>query len=97
MKTIKWKMVELLCTRIEFMFITLVNCGIILNEMHNFPYDGHPGYQKKGEIVRNYYFWLGVKKYIVEYIARCMECQRVKFEHKNLVGFLLPYPIPKRK
>jgi hypothetical protein len=29
---------------------------MILNEMHNFPYVGHPGYQKIVAIVKSHYF-----------------------------------------
>ena len=47
---------------------------IILHEMHNVPYAGHPGYQKTVATVKSQYFWPGMKREIAEYIARCMEC-----------------------
>jgi hypothetical protein len=47
---------------------------MILKEMNNVPYDGHPRYQKIVAAVKNHYFWLGLKKEIAKYIARCMEC-----------------------
>jgi hypothetical protein len=47
---------------------------MILNEIHNVPYAGHLGYQKTIAVVKSHYFWPGMKKDIVEYIARCMEC-----------------------
>jgi hypothetical protein len=47
---------------------------MILNEMHNVPNVGHPGYQKTVATVKSHYFWPGMKKEIVECIARCMEC-----------------------
>jgi hypothetical protein len=46
---------------------------MILQEMHNVPYAGHPGYQKKVAAVKSHYFWLGMKREIIEYTARCME------------------------
>jgi hypothetical protein len=46
----------------------------ILKEMHNVAYAGHLGYQKIVAAVKSHYFWLGMKKEITEYIARCMEC-----------------------
>jgi hypothetical protein len=46
---------------------------MILNEMHNVPYVGHPGYQKTVAAVKRHYFWPGMKKEIVEYIARVSE------------------------
>jgi hypothetical protein len=67
---------------------------VILREMHNVPYVGHPGYQKTVAVVKSYYFWPSMKKDIVEYIAKCMECQKVKADHRHAVGLLQPFPIP---
>ena len=38
-----------------------------------------------------------MKKEIVEYIARCMECQKVKEDHRHPVGLLHPFPFPEWK
>jgi hypothetical protein len=65
----------------------------ILKEMHDVTYVGHPGYQKTMAVVKSHYFWLGIKREIIEYIARCMECQKVKAKHKHPVGLLQPLPI----
>jgi hypothetical protein len=65
--------------------------------MHNVPYVGHPSYQKTIAAVRSQYFWPGMKKDVVDYIARCMECQRVKVEHRHPTGLLQPLPIPEWK
>jgi hypothetical protein len=70
---------------------------MILQEMHNVPYAGHPGYQKSVAVVKSHYFWSGIKREIVEYIARCMECQEVKVEHRHPAGLLQPLPIPEWK
>ena len=70
---------------------------LILKKMHNVPYLRHQGYQKTLETIRKEYFWSGMKKDIAEYIARCMECQKVKIEHRHLAGLLQPLPIPKWK
>jgi hypothetical protein len=35
---------------------------VILNEMHNVPYAGHPRYQKTVATVKSHYFWPGLKK-----------------------------------
>jgi hypothetical protein len=69
----------------------------ILKEMHNVTYVGHPGYQKTVAAVKRHYFWPGMKKEVVEYIARCMECQKVKAEHRHPAGLLQPLPIPEWK
>jgi hypothetical protein len=65
--------------------------------MHNFPYVGNLGYHKTIAVVRSQLFWLGMKKYVVDYIAKSMECQRVKVDHRHPTGFLQPLPIPERK
>jgi hypothetical protein len=66
---------------------------MILQEMHTVPYAGHPVYQKIVAVFKNHYFWLGMKRDITEYIARCMECQKVKAEHRHPTGLLQPLPI----
>jgi hypothetical protein len=38
-----------------------------------------------------------MNKEIVEYISICMECQKVKVEHKHPTGLLQPLPIPEWK
>jgi hypothetical protein len=65
--------------------------------MHNVPYVRHLSYQKIIAAVRSQFFWTGMKKDVVDYIARCMECQRVKTEHRHPTGFLQPLPIPEKK
>jgi hypothetical protein len=53
------------------------------------PYFGHPGYHKTITTVRGQYFWPGMKKYVTDYLARCMECQKVKAEHKASIGIVV--------
>jgi hypothetical protein len=69
----------------------------ILKEMHNMTYAGHLGYQKIVAVVKSHYFWLGMKREITEYIARCMECKKVKAKHRHPAGLLQPLPIPEWK
>ena len=80
-------------------FVPNVQClkQMILQEMHNVPYAGHLGYQKIVAVVKSHYFWPSMKREIVEYIARCMECQKVKAEHRHPAGLLQPLPIPEWK
>jgi hypothetical protein len=83
----------------NIIFVPNVQClkQMILQEMHNVPYAGHPGYQKTVAVVKIHYFWPGMKREIDEYIARCMECQKVKAEHRHPTGLLQPLPIPEWK
>jgi hypothetical protein len=71
--------------------------NLILREMHNVPYAGHPGYQKTIAAVKSQYYWPGMKKEVVDFIAKCLECQKVKVEHIHPVGLLQPLPIPEWK
>jgi hypothetical protein len=43
------------------------------------------------------YWWYGMKRGVVEYIALCDTCQRVKAEHQRPVRLLQPLKIPKWK
>jgi hypothetical protein len=62
--------------------------NLVLKEMHNVPYVRHPSYQKTIVAVRSQFFWHGMKNDVADYIARCMECQSVKVEHRHLMGLL---------
>jgi hypothetical protein len=70
---------------------------MIFHEMHNVPYGGHLGYQKTVAAVKSHYFFLGMKRKILEYIARCMECQKVKSKHRHPTRLLQLLPIPEWK
>jgi hypothetical protein len=38
-----------------------------------------------------------MKKEVVDFIAKCLECQKVKVEHRHPAGLLQPLPIPEWK
>jgi hypothetical protein len=61
--------------------------------MHNVLYVGHPGYQKIITAIRGQYFWCGMKKYVTDYLDKCMECQKVKVEHRHPERLMQPLPI----
>jgi hypothetical protein len=71
--------------------------NLVLKEMHNVPYAKHLGYRKTITVLKRQFFWLGMKKDVVHHIIRCMECQRVKVEHRHLAVLLQPLPIPEKK
>ena len=68
-----------------------------MDEIHQAPYSGHPGYQKTIATARRKYFWPGMKKDMAEYISRCMKCQQVKVEHQHPAGLLQPFPVSEWK
>jgi hypothetical protein len=62
--------------------------NMILREMHNVPYVGHLGYQKTISAVKSQYYWPGMKKEVADFTAKCLECQKVKAEHRHSDGLL---------
>jgi hypothetical protein len=71
--------------------------NVAMKEMHNVPYVGHPRYHTAIVVVRIQYFWPGMKKEVANYIIGCLECQKVKTEHRLPTDFLQPFPIPEWK
>jgi hypothetical protein len=49
--------------------------SFIMDELPKTPYIGHPGYQKMITTTRKQFYWLGLKKDIANYLAKCLECQ----------------------
>ena len=39
------------------------------------------------------HFWQGMKKEVANFIMRCLECQKVKVEHKHPAGLVHHFPI----
>jgi hypothetical protein len=71
--------------------------NVVLKEMHDVPYAGHLGYHKTIIAVRSHLFWPIMKKDVVDYITQCMECHKVKAEHRHPMGLLQPLSIPEKK
>eukprot|EP00253_Pinus_taeda_P027940 PITA_27940 len=67
--------------------------NLISDEYHKSHYVGHSGYQKMIIALYKEYYWLGMKKDVAGYLARCLECQQIKAEHQHLVGLLQPLPV----
>jgi hypothetical protein len=38
-----------------------------------------------------------MKKEVFDFIAKCLECQKAKVEHRHSTGSLHPFPIPEWK
>jgi hypothetical protein len=43
--------------------------NLVLKEIHDVPYVGHISYQETTTVVRRQFFWPGMKKNFVDYIA----------------------------
>jgi hypothetical protein len=48
---------------------------LILSEAHRAVYMAHPRVTKMRENLKPLFFWKGMKADIVNYVARCLECQ----------------------
>ena len=66
----------------------------ILDELHTTPYSLHPAMTKMYQDLRTLYWWSGMKRDVVDYVAKCLTCQQVKAEHQRPVGLLQPLGIP---
>ena len=48
-------------------------------------------------IIRDLYWWNGMKKNIADFVSKCLTCQQVKAEHQKPSGKLQPLLIPEQK
>jgi hypothetical protein len=69
----------------------------ILREAHDSTYSIHPGSTKMYKDLKTRYWWNGMKRDVVEYVALCNTCQPVKAEHQRPAGLLQPLKIPEWK
>ncbi|XP_070054896.1 uncharacterized protein [Nicotiana tomentosiformis] len=61
---------------------------LILHEAHSLRYSIHIGAANMYHDLSQHYLWRRMKKYIVEYVARCLNCQQLKYEHQRQCGLL---------
>ena len=65
-----------------------------MEEAHCSAYSMHPGSTKMYRTLRENYWWIGMKKDIADFVARCLVCQQVKAEHQYPAGTLQSLAIP---
>jgi hypothetical protein len=70
---------------------------MILSEAHRAVYMTHPGVTKMRVDLKPLFSWKGMKADIVNFVARCLECQQVKAENRHPTGILQPHAIPESK
>ena len=70
---------------------------LILKEAHESPLTIHPCSTKMYQDLRQRFWWTGMKREIVEFIANCDFCHRVKEEHHRPASTLQPLAIPEWK
>ena len=70
---------------------------LVLSEVHCAPYHAHLKVKKMHANLKKIYFWVGMRHNVADFVARCLECQRVKVEHQHPSNLLQPHTIPKWK
>ncbi|XP_070040552.1 uncharacterized protein [Nicotiana tomentosiformis] len=60
----------------------------ILEEAHSSRYSIYPGTTKMYCDLKQHYWRRRMKRDIIEYVARCLNCQQVKYEHQRPGGLL---------
>ncbi|XP_021975263.1 uncharacterized protein LOC110870386 [Helianthus annuus] len=66
----------------------------LLDEAHKSRYSVHPGATKMYRDLKTNYWWPGMKRDIVKYVAKCLTCSQVKAEHQKPYGESQPLGIP---
>jgi len=54
----------------------------------------HPGQQRMLELIKQNYWWPGIKEDIKKYVQKCIKCQQNKVQYQKKVGELHPLKIP---
>jgi hypothetical protein len=65
----------------------------ILREALESAYSIHPEGNKMYHDLKATYWWYGMKRGVIEYVALCDTCQRVKVEHERPAGLLQPLQV----
>jgi hypothetical protein len=47
--------------------------------------------------MKNFFFWVGMKRDVVHFIAKFLECQKVKSDHHHPAGLLQSHDVPMSK
>src|SRR5262249_4098485 len=66
----------------------------LLEEAHRSRYAIHPGATKMYRNMKQFFWWAGMKKDIVEFVSRCLVCQQVKAEYQRPSGLMQKMDIP---
>ena len=65
----------------------------ILEEAHIRSFAIHPDSTKMYQDLKMSFWWSGMKRDVLEFVTKCLVCQRVKAEHQVLSGLLQPIRI----
>ncbi|MCO5593344.1 hypothetical protein L7F22_047355 [Adiantum nelumboides] len=66
----------------------------VMYKSHAPPYAGHRGIQGTLRAIETYFYWPTMKRDILDYVSKCVVCQKTKFDRGKQPGLLQPLPIP---
>ena len=69
----------------------------ILEEAHSGSFAIHLGSTKMYQDLKMSFWWSGMKKDVLDFVTKCLVCQRVKAEHQVPLGLMQPIRISKWK
>ncbi|GMI84444.1 hypothetical protein HRI_002113700 [Hibiscus trionum] len=69
----------------------------LLEEAHQSSFSVHPGSVKMYKDLKSLYWWSGMKVAINDFVSKCLNCQKVKAEHRVPTGLLQPLVLPQWK
>ena len=69
----------------------------LLYEAHNTVFTMHLGGNKMYQDLKQFYWWKGMKRDVIEYMSKCLTFHQVKAKHQVPTGLLNPLPIPQWK
>ena len=59
----------------------------ILEEAHRSRFLIHPGVTKMYQDLKRTYWWIGMKRDVVDFVSKCQTCQLIKAQHQLLVDY----------
>ena len=68
----------------------------LIHEHHASPVGGHSGGERTYQRLKQAFYWKGMKKAVLQFVAECDICQRNKNETVATPGLLQPLPVPSR-
>lgn len=60
----------------------------VLKELHDSPTAGHQGVERTLQRLRERYYFPGMRRYVTDYLKRCVECLRYKPSNQKPAGLL---------
>lgn len=83
---------DVLCRFRDLIWVPVeVRIGV-LKAAHAYNLSIHLGSTKMYCALRRQYLWHGMKKNIVDFVSRCLTCQRVKAKHQRPGGLFQDFP-----